>query len=81
MKFFALVALVGYTSAIRLSTAPSTAPVDHSFPVVEPRCPTVIPAANMTTCPGQKDPVNVSANTSGTAGIITDEGAVKNIRA
>jgi len=35
----------------------------------------------MTTCPGQKDPVNVSANTSGTAGISTDAGAIKNIRA
>mgnify|MGYP000848791757 CR=1 FL=1 len=71
MKFFALVALVGYTSAIRLS----------GFPVVEPRCPTVIPAANMHHCPGQIESVNVSANTSGTAGITTDEGAIKNIRA
>jgi hypothetical protein len=35
----------------------------------------------MTTCPGQKDPVNVSANTSGTAGISTDKDAIKNIRA
>jgi hypothetical protein len=69
MKFFALVALVGYTQAIKLS----------GFPVVEPKCPTVIPAANMTSCPGQLHGATVSADTSGTPGIITDNGAVANI--
>ena len=69
MKFFALVALVGYTQAIKLS----------GFPVVEPKCPTVMTAGSMTYCPGQRHGMSVSGDTAGTPGIITDDGAVANI--
>ena len=53
MKFFTLVALVGYTTAIRLAGNTGTVHVDRTFnPIVAPAAPVVAPPAVVNEHPG-----------------------------